>query len=137
MKDKVNRLTKLGSKETIYSYQNPQREILETFENVYPERDYVIEFIFNEFTSLCPKTGQPDFATITIRYIAQDLCIETKSLKLYLMQYRQEGSFMETLTNRILNDLVSACHPIEMTVISNFNVRGGIAINVTAKHVRK
>ena len=103
-RDDTNKLTKLGDHGTKYSYDNPTLEMLETFPNQYPERDYITEFAFSEFSSLCPRTGQPDFAKITIYYIADKLCIETKSLKIYFLAYRQEGTFMETLTNRILED---------------------------------
>ncbi len=137
MKDNVKNLTKLGSKETTYNYDNPSAEILEVFENQFPHRKYVTQFVFNEFTSLCPKTGQPDFATITVEYIADKFCIETKSLKLYYLAYRSEGSFMETITNRILEDLVAVCNPLEMVVQSNFNARGGTVINVVAKYVKE
>lgn len=132
--DNTETLSKLGSTKTQYVYDKPSPELLETFENQFPERRYVTEFVFNEFTSLCPKTGQPDFATITIRYIADKKCIETKSLKMYLLSYRMYGTFMETLTNNILDHLVAACDPIEMEVISNFNARGGTLINVKATY---
>lgn len=125
-------LKQLGSY-TTYVYDEPSKGILETFENRYPNRDYTIQFIFPEFTSLCPKTGQPDFATIEINYVANYKCIESKSLKLYFFAYRQYGSFMETMVNKILEDLVNVCQPKEMTVVGQFNARGGIIINVTAQ----
>jgi len=134
MKDNVKNLTKLGSKETKYQYDKPNPDLLETFQNKYPGKGYIVEFTCDEFTSLCPKTGQPDFATIEVQYVPHKLCIETKSLKLYLMTFRQEGSFMETLTNKILEDLVKVCEPEMMTVIGKFNSRGGIKIKVIAKH---
>ena len=90
-----------------------------------------------EFTSLCPKTGQPDFGTIRIRYIPDKLCIELKSLKLYLWSYRNEGAFYEKVVNMILNDLVAACRPRWMEVAGDFNVRGGIATRVTAVHGKR
>jgi 7-cyano-7-deazaguanine reductase len=127
-------LKKLGSKKTVYRLDKPSVDILETFENKYPHRDYRIEFIFPEFTSLCPKTGQPDFATIKIIYIPDKLCIESKSLKLYFFSYRQYGSFMETITNCILEDLINVCNPRKMIVIGQFNARGGTFINVTARY---
>ena len=108
--------------------------VLEAFENQYPGRDYTIEIVCPEFTSVCPKTGQPDFGTITIRYVPDALCIESKSLKLYLFSYREEGTFMETVTNRILDDLVEACSPLEMEVVGAFAARGGITITVTASY---
>lgn len=132
-KDQVEHITKLGNQNTKYVYDNPTADILETFPNQYPERDYVTEFVFGEFTSLCPKTGQPDFATISVRYIADKKCIETKSLKLYFLTFRQYGSFMETITNKILEDLVSVCDPRWMKITSNFNARGGTLINVEAE----
>lgn len=132
--DITKNLTKLGSKETKYEYENPSADILEVFANQFPNRDYVTEFIFNEFTSLCPKTGQPDFATISVRYVADKHCIETKSLKLYFLAYRNKGAFMETITNQILNDCIKACCPRAMEVVANFNARGGTLINVIAKY---
>jgi 7-cyano-7-deazaguanine reductase len=107
---------------------------LETFENPYPGRRYNIEFVCPEFTSVCPKTGQPDFATITVRYVPGPRCVELKSLKLYFWSYRDVGVFFETATNRILDDLVAACDPAEMTVIAKFNVRGGIDHEVIATY---
>ena len=133
-KDNTTNLTKLGSKETKYQYDSADKNLLEIFENQYPHRNYVTEFVFNEFSSLCPKTGQPDFATITVRYIPKGYCIETKSLKLYFLSFRQHGAFMETITNQILEDCVEACNPRKMTVTANFNARGGTLINVIAEY---
>ena len=113
----------------------PSRE-LKTFPNPKPGRDYEISFECPEFTCLCPMTGQPDFATIRIRYVPADLCVELKSLKLYLWSYRDEGAFHEDVTNRILDDLVAAISPKEMTVAGDFRVRGGIHTVVTATHRR-
>jgi len=110
---------------------------LETFPNPQPDRDYEIRFDCPEFTCLCPKTGQPDFATIKIRYIPDKLCVELKSLKLYLWSYRNEGAFHEAVTNRILDDLVTAIQPRFMEVIGDFFVRGGIHTTVTAAHQAK
>ncbi len=107
---------------------------LETFENPRPDRKYTIEFTCPEFTSICPKTGQPDFGTIVIRYVPGPKCVELKSLKLYFWSYRDEGIFYEAVTNKILDDLVAACDPVEMTVIGKFNVRGGIAHEITATY---
>lgn len=132
--DKTDQLRHLGSQRTDYKYEEPGPEILDTFPNKYPGRNYEVNFNFAEFTSLCPKTGQPDFATIEIRYIPKDLCIETKSLKLYFFAFRNYGSFMETITNKILEDLVSVCQPKWMQVIGKFNSRGGVALNVVAEH---
>src|SRR3989338_2827639 len=114
----------------------PTRQ-LETFPNPEPGRDYEIAMDCPEFTSLCPKTGQPDFGTIRIRYVPDKLCIELKSLKLYLWSYRNEGAFYEKVTNQILNDLASACKPRWMEVIGDFNVRGGISARVTATYGKR
>jgi 7-cyano-7-deazaguanine reductase len=111
----------------------PQKE-LETFENPKPQRDYVIEFDCPEFTCVCPRTGQPDFAMITIRYVPDRLCVELKSLKLYLWSFRQEGHFHEAVINRILDDLVAVLKPREMRIEGDFNVRGGIHTTVTAQY---
>jgi 7-cyano-7-deazaguanine reductase len=132
--DNTKTLTKLGSKETIYQYDEPNKELLETFENQYPNRKYTTQFIFNEFTSLCPKTGQPDFAIVTVEYIPNKLCIETKSLKVYFLAYRNKGAFMETITNQILEDCIAVCQPHQMKITSNFNARGGTLINVIAEY---
>jgi len=107
---------------------------LETFANPKPERDYEINIECPEFTCVCPRTGQPDFATIRIRYVPAELCVELKSLKLYLWWYRNEGAFHEAVINRILDDLVLAIRPKTMTVVGDFNVRGGIHTTVTASH---
>ena len=102
-------------------------KLLETFENDYPERDYFIEHTAPEFTSVCPKTGQPDFATIVLEYIPDKLCIELKSYKFYLNSYRNDGIYFESVTNKILDDLVSVCQPRYMRLSAEFNVRGGIS----------
>ena len=107
---------------------------LETFPNPRPGRDYEISMECPEFTCVCPRTGQPDFATIRIRYVPAELCVELKSLKLYLWSYRNEGAFHEAVINRILDDLVQAVRPKTMTVVGDFNVRGGIHTTVTASH---
>ncbi len=133
MESRTQGLTKLGDQNTKYVYDNPSAGMLETFPNPNPDRDYITEFVFTEFSSLCPKTGQPDFATITVRYVADRSCIETKSLKLYFLAYRQYGAFMEAVINRILSDLVSACNPRWMWVYGKFNSRGGTLINVEAQ----
>jgi 7-cyano-7-deazaguanine reductase len=111
-------------------------KILETFPNPNPERDYEIAFESPEFTCLCPRTGQPDFATIRIRYVPDARCVELKSLKLYLWSYRNEGVFHEAVTNQILDDLVKACEPRRMTVVGDFYVRGGIHTVVTVSFSR-
>jgi len=110
---------------------------IETFPNPVPGRDYTIEMECPEFTCLCPKTGQPDFAILRISYIPEKLCLELKSLKIYLVSYRNEGGFHEKVTNTILDDLVSACRPSKMTIAGEFNVRGGIHTTVTVEHVAK
>lgn len=111
----------------------PSKE-LETFDNPNAERDYVIRIRIPEFTCLCPKTGQPDFATINIEYIADKLCIELKSLKMYIWSFRDEGAFHEKVSNQILSDLVSACAPRFMRISAEFNVRGGIYTTVVVEH---
>ncbi len=112
---------------------SPSKQI-DTFENPQPHRDYTIRIDVPEFTCLCPMTGQPDFATLTIEYIADKLCIELKSLKLYTWSFREEGAFHEAVTNRILDDLVSAIQPRFMRLNAEFNVRGGIYTTVVAEH---
>ena len=126
-------LSLLGQNEKNYP-ASPAEAGLETFENAHPGRDYEIILDCPEFTALCPITGQPDFGKITIRYVADRQCIESKSLKLYLFAYRNHGAFHEEVTNLILDDLVKACAPRKMTVIGDFNPRGGIAIRVEAHH---
>ena len=109
-------------------------QALETFPNPSPERDYTIRIRVPEFTCLCPKTGQPDFATLHIEYVPAARCVELKSLKLYVWTYRDQGAFHEAVTNRILEDLVNACHPRFMRLRAEFNVRGGIYTTVVAEH---
>jgi 7-cyano-7-deazaguanine reductase len=109
-------------------------KILETFNNPRPERDYEITLECPEFTCICPRTGQPDFATLRIRYVPAQLCVELKSLKLYLWSYRNEGTFHEAVTNQILDDLVDAVRPKSMTVVGDFNVRGGIHTTISAEY---
>ena len=110
------------------------RKILESFPNPRPQRDYEIKFVFPEFTSMCPVTGQPDFATITITYVPDCLCVEMKSLKLYFHSYRNKGIFYESVVNTILDDLVAVLKPRKMTVVGEFAVRGGTAGTVIAKY---
>ncbi|WP_295445878.1 preQ(1) synthase [uncultured Thiodictyon sp.] len=107
---------------------------LETFDNPQPGRDYTIRIRVPEFTCLCPKTGQPDFAELTLEYIPDRLCVELKALKLYVWSYRDEGAFHEAVTNRILDDLVEATKPRFMRLTADFNVRGGIDTTVVAEH---
>jgi len=113
------------------------RDVLETFENQYPGRDYTIRIECPEFTSVCPKTGQPDFGTLTITYSPDRKCVELKSLKFYLQQYRNEGIFYEHATNRILDDLVAVIEPRRMTIEAAFTPRGGITTTVTATFQRR
>ena len=110
----------------------PTRD-LEVFANPHPDRDYLISFECPEFTCLCPRTGQPDFATIRIRYVPDHLCVELKSLKLYLWSYRNEGAFHEAVTNRILDDIAEATSPRFIEVVGDFMVRGGIHTVVTVR----
>lgn len=107
---------------------------LETFDNPMPERDYSIRIEVPEFTCLCPKTGQPDFATLYLEYVPDQRCVELKSLKLYVWSYRDEGAFHEKVTNTILDDLVAATSPRFMRLTARFNVRGGIYTSVVAEH---
>ena len=109
---------------------------LETFPNPHPRREYEVEFTCPEFTCVCPMTGQPDFATITITYVPDALCVELKSLKLYLWSFRDEGHFHEDVTNIILNDLIGAVDPRTIRIEGVFNVRGGIRTVVRASHMK-
>jgi 7-cyano-7-deazaguanine reductase len=109
---------------------------LQTFPNPAPERDFRIHMEIPEFTCLCPMTGQPDFATLVLDYVADKLCVELKSLKLYVWSFRNEGAFHEAVTNRILDDLVGATRPRYLRLEAKFNVRGGIYTSVIAEHVK-
>ena len=113
--------------------RSPRRE-LETFNNPNPERDYSIRIRIPEFTCLCPKTGQPDFATLYIDYIPEDACVELKSLKQYIWSFRDEGAFHEAITNAILADLVTAMEPRYARLTARFNVRGGVYTTIVAEH---
>ena len=112
----------------------PREDLLETFQNEFPDRDYDIEIICPEFTSICPRTGQPDFATLTVTYIPDKLCIELKSLKMYLQSFRNEGIFYENVTNTILDELVALLQPRSMVLLAEFSTRGGISANITAMY---
>ena len=128
-------MSSLGSKTILSAEQVAQpRSILEAFDNPRPGRSYEIKFVFPEFTSVCPVTGQPDFATITVAYVPDRLCVEMKSLKLYFFAYRNQGIFYEAVVNTILDDLVAALRPRRMTVIGEFAVRGGTAGTETATY---
>jgi 7-cyano-7-deazaguanine reductase len=128
---KYNHLKLLG-KAAARHPATPSAAILETFDNRYPSRDYWIQFDSPDFTSMCPVTGQPDFAVIRIDYVPDKLCIETKSLKFYLASYRNTRSFNEEIVNRILDDLVTACKPRRAIVHGRFAARGGISVTVDA-----
>lgn len=110
---------------------------LETFPNPKPERDYEIEIRCPEFTSVCPVTGLPDFGEIVITYVPDELCLELRALKYYMVEFRNQGIFYEAVTNRILDELAGACSPRRMTVVGDFSVRGGISTVVTASYEKK
>ncbi len=116
---------------------NEKLKLLEVFENSHPERDYTVIHEASEFTSVCPKTGQPDFANITIEYVPDKLCIELKSLKFYLTSYRNDGIYFENVTNKILDDLVEICRPRYMLITAEFNVRGGIESTIEAEYFKE
>jgi 7-cyano-7-deazaguanine reductase len=116
---------------------NQTTDILETFPNPNTDRDFTIKIEIPEFSCLCPKTGQPDFAVLKINYIPDSLCVELKSLKLYVLSYRDHEAFHETVTNKILNDLVASASPRFMSLKANFNVRGGIYTSIVAEHVKE
>lgn len=130
---KYEELTQLRQSESKYP-ESPDEAKLETFDNRYSHRDYWITFDCPEFTSRCPITNQPDFGKIIIRYIPDKHCIESKSLKLYLFSFRNYGTFHEEAVNRIMDDIVSACHPRRIIVLGDFNPRGGIGIQVEAEY---
>ena len=132
-KERFAGLTLLKSSERNYPTR-PEEARLETFQNLYADRDYIIEFDCPEYTSLCPVTGQPDFGHITVRYVPDKTCIESKSLKLYLYSFRNSNTFHEESVNTILNAVVAACAPRRAEVIVRFRPRGGIAINVIARY---
>jgi 7-cyano-7-deazaguanine reductase len=110
------------------------REMLETFDNQFPQREYTIEIRCPEFTSVCPKTGQPDFGVLTFRYVPDGKCVELKSLKMYLQQFRNEGIFYEHVTNRILDDFVATVQPRRVQLLAQFSPRGGISTDVTVEY---
>jgi 7-cyano-7-deazaguanine reductase len=113
-----------------------KRSLIETFENEYQDRDYVIEHTAPEFTSVCPKTGQPDFATMILEYVPDKLCIELKSYKIYLTSFRNDGIFYESVTNKILDDLVAVTKPRYMKITAEFNARGGITSLVEVEYAK-
>jgi len=112
-----------------------KRKLLEVFDNEFPQRDYVIEIVCPEFTSVCPMTGQPDFGTLTFTYTPEQKCVELKSLKMYLQSFRNDGIFYENVTNRILDDLVAVVQPRRMKLMASFTPRGGISTNVTVEYL--
>ena len=116
---------------------DPTRDLLETFDNPYPQRNFIIDTVAPEFTSMCPKTGQPDFGTITFVYTPGESCVELKSLKLYLQQYRNVGAFYERVTNMILDDLVAVTSPRWMKIEAAFTPRGGIRTTVIVEHGKR
>jgi len=134
-KRELDGLTRLGRAKTEYA-DRYDPSVLETFSNKHPERDYWVTFTCPEFTSLCPMTGQPDFATITIQYIPGKRMVESKSLKLYLFSFRNHGDFHEDCVNVILNDLVALMEPKYIEVLGRFNARGGITIDPYANSGR-
>lgn len=123
----TKKLRTLGSK-TAYRFDKPDPGLLETFNNQHPQNLYLINLFCNEFTSLCPKTGQPDWGKFIIRYVPNKLCVESKSLKLYLLSFRNHGEFHEDVTNRIAKDLFALLKPRYLQIYGEFNSRGGIAI---------
>jgi len=129
--------TQLGRKSALTEAQVAEpRTILDAFPNPFPDRDYQIEFVFPEFTSVCPVTGQPDFATITLQYVPDERCVEMKSLKLYYYAFRNKGMFYESVTNTIRDDLIALLQPRRLKVIGAFNVRGGTAGTITVDYRR-
>ena len=114
--------------------ETPAADQLETFPNPSPGREFTVEIVCPEFTSVCPKTGQPDFGTITFTYTPAGACVELKSLKLYLQRFRNQGIFYEAVTNRLLDDFVAACQPVRCTVVSRWTPRGAISTNVTCTY---
>lgn len=133
-------LKNLGSELTTYKLEDPNKDMLETFEApqfeeaLQVESEYLVSLSSSEFTSLCPKTGQPDYARIEVQYEPNQRCIETKSFKLYLFAFRNYRGFMEEITTKILSDLVEVCSPRKMTIIAAFNVRGGTELVCTAQY---
>jgi 7-cyano-7-deazaguanine reductase len=128
------RLAALGNP-TEYRYDSPDANVLETFENPYPTSEWVVALLCDEFTTLCPVTGQPDYGRLRVEYVPARLCVESKSLKLYLMRYRNEGTFHEACVNRVADDLSTSLSPRFLRVYGDFKPRGGIAIKPLA--VRK
>ena len=128
---RFQKLTILAKSETVVP-ESPEKAVLEVFDNLYSQRDYEITFDCPEFTSLCPITGQPDFGRITITYIPDKLCVESKSLKLFMFSFRSHDTFHEEVVNLILERMVQACSPRWIEVVGEFRPRGGISLNVKA-----
>lgn len=131
--NRLKDLTLLSKNENNY-FSSPDDAPLECFDNKYVERDYWITFDCPEFTSLCPVTSQPDFGHITVKYIADQKCIESKSLKMYLFAFRNHNTFHEEVVNRILSDIIAICDPREAHVVGDFRPRGGISLKIEASH---
>lgn len=127
MKEKIKGITLLGNTATSFP-EEPSASVLETFPNRNPDREYWVKFDCSDFTSLCPVTGQPDFAKIRIEYVPADRCVETKSLKFYLSSFRSQKDFNENITNRIFDDFLKACSPKHLIVEAQFHARGGISL---------
>ena len=128
-------LKHLGAKSILTPQQiEDPRSILDTFPNPSPGRDYEIKFVFPEFTSMCPVTGQPDFATITVSYTPIEKCVEMKSLKLYYLAFRNKGVFYERVANHVMDDLLAVLKPKRMTVVADFNARGGTVGVITCRY---
>ena len=134
--DQTEQLSLLAGSHLPKPTNGPTAELLQTFPNCYPNRNYIIHIEFPEFTSLCPVTGQPDFASICVDYIADKVCVESKSFKYYMFAFREHHSFMETTTNTILDDLVTALDPYWCRVQGLFVPRGGTTIHVFAEHLK-
>lgn len=132
--DDISGLTNLGSLKNKVRYENPTRDMMEVFPNQFPQRFYTVSYIYKEMASLCPMTHQPDTAVVTIRYVPRAKIVETKSLKLYLMAYRNQPMFMETITNHILEDIVSVVEPYACTVDIMFGTRGGMDTHIVCEY---
>lgn len=137
MASDTKKLKKLGAKKTTYKTDKPRPELLETFENQHQDSMYVVPIEYIRFTSLCPKTGQPDGADIYINYIPNKNCVESKSLKLYMFSFRNSGEFMEDITNRIMKDLINVLNPYYIEVHSKFISRGDIFLQPFANYYAK
>lgn len=134
--DQISQLKTLGTGRLPHPENGPNAGLLESFPNRFPQRPYIISIAFPEYTSLCPVTGQPDFGTIVVEYIPDKLCVESKSFKLYMFAYRSHQSFMETITNNILDDMITALDPLWCRVKGLFVPRGGTHLHVFAEHFK-